>query len=120
MDLREIQALHAQYASQPVTIDIAAQVAAMPALPAPEYEPTARRFAALRAQATKFGRPTLIVVAIAAVAGLAGTGAATLWQSMRHPGAAIPAVAPGRTAQAGMAAPGWRMDCQRLAAPVPA
>src|ERR1700738_3383620 len=100
MDLREIQALHAQYSSQPVTIDIAAQVAAMPALPAPEYEPTARRFAALRAQATQFGRPTLIVVAIAAVAGLAGTGAANLWQSMRHPGAAIPAVAPGRTAQA--------------------
>jgi hypothetical protein len=36
MDLREIQALHAQYSSQPVTIDIASQVAAMPVLPAPE------------------------------------------------------------------------------------
>jgi len=36
MDLREIQALHAHYATQPVTIDIAGQVASMPALPAPD------------------------------------------------------------------------------------
>ncbi|BCF95250.1 hypothetical protein PPGU16_83170 (plasmid) [Paraburkholderia largidicola] len=42
MDLREIQALHAQYTAQPVIIDIASHTAAMPALPAPDAGPSAR------------------------------------------------------------------------------
>ncbi|MGF6652893.1 hypothetical protein OKW34_003482 [Paraburkholderia youngii] len=93
MDLRQIQALHAQYSGQPVVIDITCHTAAMPALPAPERGKSLGS-AALRTAR----RPALIAVAIAALAGLAGMSAARVWHATREnfypaPSAVAPASA---------------------------
>jgi hypothetical protein len=69
VDLREIQALHAQYASQPVTIDLAGQLAALPAPSgaAGQVEPvrqSGRTATLLRASA----KPVAIGLAAGAVA----------------------------------------------------
>ncbi|TDN59014.1 hypothetical protein [Paraburkholderia sp. BL10I2N1] len=81
MDIRQIQALHAQYASQPVVIDIAGHVKAMPALPAPDANTSAadslRRVAAALQRA---GKPAAIIVAVAALAAGGGISAAKLWK----------------------------------------
>ncbi|CAG4923445.1 hypothetical protein R69919_05103 [Paraburkholderia gardini] len=83
MDIRQIQALHAQYSSQPVMIDLAGHSAAMPALPAPDtrsgqrwhsFTPTFR----LR----QVGKPLAIFLAIAALAGGGGMSVAKLWKTM--------------------------------------
>ncbi|MGF6292472.1 hypothetical protein [Paraburkholderia youngii] len=85
MDLRQIQALHAQYSGQPVVIDITRHTAAMPALPAPEGGKSLRSHgAALTAALRTARRPALIAVAIAALAGLAGMSAARVWHATRE------------------------------------
>ncbi|MPW08380.1 hypothetical protein GCT19_22375 [Paraburkholderia sp. CNPSo 3155] len=99
MDLRQIQALHAQYSGQPVVIDITRHTAAMPALPAPEGgKSLCSQGAALTAALRTARRPALIAVAIAALAGLGGMSAARVWHATReniHPApiAAAPASA---------------------------
>ncbi|AIO71078.1 MULTISPECIES: hypothetical protein [Burkholderia cepacia complex] len=87
MDIREIQALHAQYSSQPVVIDINSHVRA---LPAPERQKSARErvTARLSSASRKLGRPAAIVLAVAAGAGLAGISAAKLWHALHPPQAA--------------------------------
>ncbi|WP_246392462.1 hypothetical protein [Paraburkholderia youngii] len=85
MDLRQIQALHAQYSGQPVVIDITRHTAAMPALPAPEGGKSLRsQGAAMTAALRTARRPALIAVAIAALAGLAGMSAARVWHATRE------------------------------------
>jgi hypothetical protein len=85
MDLRQIQALHAQYSGQPVVIDITRHTAAMPALPAPERGKSLRsKGAAMTVALRTAGRPALIAVAIAALAGLAGMSAARVWHATRE------------------------------------
>ncbi|MGF6960809.1 hypothetical protein [Paraburkholderia youngii] len=65
MNLREIQALHAQYSTQPVIIDLASHTAAMPALPAPDRVPLARtRAVELGAVLRKAGKPAVLALAI--------------------------------------------------------
>lgn len=85
MDLREIQALHAQYSAKPVIIDLASHTAAMPALPAPD------RGGAAGAGIDKFvgklstvGKPTLVALAIAAVAAVGGMSIARIWHAMHE------------------------------------
>lgn len=85
MDLREIQALHAQYTAQPVIIDIASHTAAMPALPAPDAGPGARvRIIAFAGGLRKIAKPTLVAVAIAAVAAGGGMSVARIWRAMHE------------------------------------
>ena len=91
MDIRQIQALHAQYTPQPVVIDIADHKAAMPALPAPERGARRKwKFHAMTAKLKKAGRPALVCVAIAALAGGGGMSAAKIWRVM-HDSVAAPA-----------------------------
>ncbi len=87
MDIREIQALHAQYSSQPVVIDINSHVRA---LPAPDRQESARKrvTARLSAASGKLGRPAAIVLAVVAGAGLTGISVAKLWHAL-HPSQAI-------------------------------
>ncbi|GJH04646.1 hypothetical protein [Paraburkholderia terrae] len=85
MDLREIQALHAQYTAQPVIIDIASHTAAMPALPAPDAGPSARvRVLHLAGGLRKAGKPALIALAIAALAAGGGMSVARIWRAMHE------------------------------------
>jgi hypothetical protein len=97
MDLRQIQALHAQYSGQPVVIDMTRHTAAMPALPAPEGGNSLRsQGAALAAKLRTARRPALIGVAIVALAGLGGMSAARVWHATHgsvHPTPAAPAAA---------------------------
>ncbi|RQR26379.1 hypothetical protein DIE23_30150 [Burkholderia sp. Bp9143] len=84
MDIREIQALHAKYATQPVVIDINGHVEAMPALPAPEGN--RRRIALPRlGRFKRLIRPVAIAVAAAAIAAGGGVSAAKLWRALRAP-----------------------------------
>ncbi|SDR54925.1 hypothetical protein SAMN05443245_7541 [Paraburkholderia fungorum] len=103
MDIRQIQALHAQYSQQPVIIDIAGHSAAMPALPAPDGAAGGRGdLRRLRAKLTAASRPVVLCVAVAALAGGAGISAAKIWRVMHDGVAASPAAnaggAVGRTA----------------------
>ncbi|WP_027800258.1 hypothetical protein [Paraburkholderia dilworthii] len=102
MDIREIQALHAQYTAQPVIIDLARHTAAMPLLPAPERPtPGLLPARALMSKMRSAGRPALLALAIAAIAGAGGVSAARIWQAM-HATAHVPhdAQTPGRPAPA--------------------
>ncbi|MCA8205184.1 hypothetical protein LGM71_29530 [Burkholderia sp. AU33545] len=84
MDIREIQALHAKYAAQPVVIDINGHVEAMPALPAPEGN--RKRIALARlGRFNRLVRPVAIAVAAAALAAGGGVSAAKLWRALRAP-----------------------------------
>ncbi|HDR9037297.1 TPA: hypothetical protein ACU967_006172 [Burkholderia contaminans] len=84
MDIREIQALHAKYAAQPVVIDINGHVEAMPALPAPEGNRS--RIALPRlGRLKRLVRPIAIAVAAAALAAGGGVSAAKLWRALRAP-----------------------------------
>lgn len=94
MDIRQIQALHAQYSPHPVVIDIAGHASAMPALPAPESSAGPRfgrgwNVSGVAAKLRKAGRPALLCLAIAAIAGGGGMSAAKIWRVM-HDGAAAP------------------------------
>ncbi|MBB4518182.1 hypothetical protein GGD68_006988 [Paraburkholderia fungorum] len=94
MDLRDIQALHAQYTAQPVIIDIASHAAAMPALPAPERGQTVgTRAMELVAGLRKAGKPALVALAIAAVAATGGMSIARIWRAMHETAATPPVVA---------------------------
>lgn len=102
MDIREIQALHAQYTAQPVIIDLSRHTAAMPMLPAPERSSSRSLSAqALMSRMRSAGRPALLALAIAAIAGAGGVSAARIWQTM-HAAAHVPHAAqtPGRPAPA--------------------
>lgn len=92
MDLREIQALHAQYTEQPVIIDIASHTAAMPALPAPERGRRSRARAIAISGLRKAGKPALVALAIAAVAADGGMIVARVWHVM-HETVATPKIA---------------------------
>ncbi|TGP40278.1 hypothetical protein EN871_29075 [bacterium M00.F.Ca.ET.228.01.1.1] len=85
MDIREIQALHAQYTAQPVIIDLSRHTAAMPILPAPEGLASSSHSArALMSKMRSAGRPALLALAIAAIAGAGGVSAARIWQAMHE------------------------------------
>ncbi|WP_176060258.1 hypothetical protein [Paraburkholderia sp. BCC1876] len=82
MDLKEIQALHAQYASPAHTIDLAGQIAGMPALPAPGDGVRRRR---IRLGAfTRYRRHAMIALAVGVLAAGAGASAARIWQVLRN------------------------------------
>ncbi len=80
MDIREIQALHAQYSSQPVVIDIDSHVRALPA-PTGHESTCKRTIERLTSTCRRFGRPTAIALALALGAGVAGVSAAKLWHA---------------------------------------
>jgi hypothetical protein len=88
LDIREIQALHAQYSSQPIVIDIDSHVRALPA-PAKQESTRERVIARLTPTCRRVSRPTVIVVALALGAGVAGICAAKLWQSLHAPQSAV-------------------------------
>ncbi|WP_321944953.1 hypothetical protein [Burkholderia cenocepacia] len=80
MDIREIQALHAQYSSQPVVIDINSHIRALPA-PDRHQSPRAPVSARLVSTGRRLGRPASIVVALTLGAAVAGVCTAKLWRS---------------------------------------
>ncbi|WP_225031077.1 hypothetical protein [Paraburkholderia sp. XV] len=101
MDLREIQALHAQYTAQPVIIDIASHTAAMPALPAPDAGPSVRvRVLALAGGLRKAGKPALVAIAVAALAAGGGMSVARIWRAMHETVVAPPAALTSASKQA--------------------
>ncbi|MBG0880342.1 hypothetical protein H0X90_26445 [Burkholderia sp. 9775_39] len=87
MDIREIQALHAQYSSQPVVIDINSHIRALPA-PDRHESPRPLVSAHLASTGRRFGRPAAIVVALALGAAVAGVCTSKLWRSLHAPQAA--------------------------------
>ncbi|MGF6768598.1 hypothetical protein P3T18_001068 [Paraburkholderia sp. GAS199] len=105
MDLKDIQALHAQYTTQPVMIDIASHAAAMPALPSPEQgATTGARIGNLIGGLRKATKPTLIALAIAAVAAASGMSIARIWHVM-HEAVSTPAPVSAPVATKHAAAP---------------
>ncbi|AOJ10036.1 hypothetical protein [Burkholderia mayonis] len=84
MDIREIQALHAQYSSQPIVIDINSHVRA---LPAPDRQVSARERVTVRLSSAcrNVARPAAIVIGVVAAAGLTGISAAKLWHALHPP-----------------------------------
>jgi len=85
MDLREIHALHAQYAEQPIVIDMERHVNAMPALPAPNGNRSTSSSARSSERLIRYGRVSLICIACAVTAAGTGIGAARLWTSSHRP-----------------------------------
>ncbi|MBC8640793.1 hypothetical protein IAG25_28655 [Caballeronia sp. EK] len=85
MDLRDIQRLHAQFAPDSMTIDLPRQLAA---LPAPADVGARDKVPAMKVRLPKAApavRRTFVAVAIAAVVGMAGMGAASLYKSFGAP-----------------------------------
>lgn len=87
IDLREIQALHARYAREPVVIDLEAQMRARPAPLLLAHDPNVRTFGASplrrmwKARGT-LGRGALMIVGGTALSAAVGMGAARLWATV--------------------------------------
>ncbi|MFT0173425.1 hypothetical protein ACLKMY_31265 [Paraburkholderia mimosarum] len=81
IDLREIQALHARYAREPVVIDLENQIRAMPAPLLLSHAPTSRPTGLRRAWNARWqiGRVSLTVIGGTVVCAALGMGAARLW-----------------------------------------
>jgi hypothetical protein len=86
VNIRDIENLHAQYAPQPVVIDLTGQVAAIPALAAPVSGEGPR--ASIRWPRLRFSKRVTIVGAAAALTLGGGMGAARLWVALGRTGAA--------------------------------
>ncbi|MDT8842609.1 hypothetical protein ParKJ_34805 [Paraburkholderia fungorum] len=90
MDMREIQRLHAQFAPDSMVIDLPRQIAALPAPGefAKDPAPSAR---ARWMNAGPLARRSALAVAVAAIVGMAGMGAATVYKTWRagHPTAPV-------------------------------
>lgn len=99
MDLKEIHALHAQYASRAHTIDVAGPMTGVPALPAPG----ARHRSLQPGAIARYQRHALIAIAVAALAAGAGVSVARVWQAMH--GAASPQAARVQPMVTGIAQP---------------
>src|SRR5258708_19454763 len=105
MDRRQIRALHAKCSPQRVVIDSAGHEAAMPALPAPERGAGREwKSGGMSTKLRKAGRPALLCVAIAALAGGGGMSAAKIWRVM-HDSVAAPVHPVEQTAPAQAQAP---------------
>ncbi|CAG9254918.1 conserved hypothetical protein [Paraburkholderia unamae] len=107
IDLREIQALHARYAAEPVVIDLEAQVRALPAPvmliehESPAYWPSLRGFWDARG---RIGRGALMAVGGTVLCAAMGMGVARGWERLHSgPGRAASAVAPAPIAMASRA-----------------
>lgn len=82
MDLRDIQRLHAQFAPDMTTIDLPRQIAALPApasMARDDVAPTMRR---RWDQTGPIVRVSVLALAVAAVVGMAGMGAASLYKAL--------------------------------------
>lgn len=108
IDLREIQALHARYAAEPVVIDLEAQVRALPAPvlllehESSAYWPSLRGFWDAR---RRIGRGALMAVGGTVLCAAMGMGVARGWERLHSgPGRAASAVvAPAPIAMASRA-----------------
>ncbi|WP_156773597.1 hypothetical protein [Paraburkholderia tropica] len=87
IDLREIQALHARYAREPVVIDLEAQLRARPAPLLLAHDPSVATSPLRRAWQARasVGRGALMVVGGTFLCGAIGMGAAKLYGSISHP-----------------------------------
>lgn len=92
MDVKEIQALHAQYASPTLTIEQARQIASMPALSGPDLGDSRRGIGF--GPILRYRRHALIALAVAALAAGGGVSAARIWQVLRSQAATQPVAAP--------------------------
>jgi hypothetical protein len=81
MDLRDIQRLHAQFAPDAMTIDLPRQIAALPSPVAVSADDKAPTIKLRLPQAAPAVRRSVVALAIAAVMGMAGMGAASLFKS---------------------------------------
>ncbi|MFX1739775.1 hypothetical protein PXJ20_26490 [Paraburkholderia sp. A1RI_3L] len=100
IDLREIQALHARYAREPVVIDLEHQIRAIP-VPLMLSHQTAGRVSLQRRAWNarwKIGRITLMVIGGTVVCGAFGMGAARLWPLIHSTERAHPAASAARPA----------------------
>ncbi|MFL9911929.1 hypothetical protein [Paraburkholderia sp. RL17-337-BIB-A] len=93
MDMREIQRLHAQFAPDSMVIDLPRQIAALPAPGdfSADSAPTAR---ARWMKAGPRARLAVISFAVAAVVGMAGMGAASVYTNWRAAHQTAPIAAP--------------------------
>ncbi|MFM0139164.1 hypothetical protein [Caballeronia grimmiae] len=85
MDLRDIQRLHAQFAPDSMTIDLPRQIAALPAPADLAAQHKAPSMKVRLPKAAPTARQTLVAMALAAVIGMAGMGAASLYKSFGAP-----------------------------------
>jgi hypothetical protein len=103
MDLRDIQRLHAQFSPDTITIDLPRQIAA---LPAPTVFGSNAPSPGVRSRwtgAAPVARASIIAITAAALVGMAGMGAASLYKASRYaPVAVVPTttIAPARHAVA--------------------
>ncbi|PVX85736.1 hypothetical protein [Paraburkholderia unamae] len=126
IDLREIQALHARYAAEPVVIDLEAQVRALPAPvmliehASPAYWPSLRGFWDARG---RIGRGALMAVGGTVLCAAMGMGVARGWERLHSgPGRAASAVAaptPAATASLASTTPVQGADRSASAAQPP-
>jgi len=100
IDLREIQALHARYAREPVVIDLENQIRAIPAPLLLSHEPTSRPAALRRAWNARWqiGRVSLTVIGGTVVCAALGMGAACLWPTAHNRTTTTPPVPAARPA----------------------
>lgn len=86
IDLREIQALHARYAREPVVIDLEAQVRARPAPLLLAHGPAGTTSSLRRIWATQasVGRGALMVIGSAAACAAIGMGTAKLYEALER------------------------------------
>jgi hypothetical protein len=82
MDMREIQRLHAQFAPDSMVIDLSRQIAALPA-PGEFSNDPAPSARARWMNAGPLARLSVISVAVAAIVGMAGMGAASVYTTWR-------------------------------------
>jgi len=101
MDMREIQRLHAQFAPDSMVIDLPRQIAALPAPGEFSKEP-APSTRARWMNAGPLVRLSVMSVAVAAIVGMAGMGAASVYTTWRsgHPTAPVVTQAKDSTNQA--------------------
>ncbi|WP_321817900.1 MULTISPECIES: hypothetical protein [unclassified Paraburkholderia] len=93
IDLREIQALHARYAREPVVIDLEAQLRARPAPLLLAHDPNVKTSGASPLRRVwkargSLGRGALMIVGGTALSAAIGMGAARLWATVHHDHAA--------------------------------
>jgi hypothetical protein len=98
MDIREIQRLHAQFAPDSMVIDLPRQIAALPA-PGDFSASPAPTVRTRWMKAGPVARGTVISLAVAAVLGMAGMGAASLYTTLRGGHQAAPIAAPSQKLQ---------------------
>jgi len=122
IDLREIEALHARYAREPVVIDLENQIRAIPAPLLLSCKPASRPTLARSAWNArwKIGRVSLMVIGGTVVCAALGMGAARLWPPPHSASGAAPLVSATKPASPQSDAPQIASTASAAAQPLTA